>query len=210
MKSLQVRPVTKNITLWKHTAYFSVACTYDLPILKQGSRFLLHILTFRFVLVVHEVVTSPTVIHWKLDFSYFHGEWVSVLLFQLVECDKIDKEFVVIFDHSFFSGWGHIPPLSPTHFIFGALICMCRMYRLVHRDVPSVFVCIGTGAHAYDRHIPNVTTQTWEGNRDKMVVVSPLALAWWQFPIAYLHFLLKYINMSLEILTLCIKQNNIP
>ena len=54
----------------------------------------------------------------------------------------------------------------------GALVCMCRMYRSVHRDVPSVFVCIGMGARALDRHIPNVPTQTYRHIRDKMAVVA--------------------------------------
>ena len=54
----------------------------------------------------------------------------------------------------------------------GALVCMCRMYRSVHRDVPSVFVCIGVGARACDRHIPNVPTQTYRHIRDKMAVVA--------------------------------------
>ena len=49
---------------------------------------------------------------------------------------------------------------------------MCRMYRSVHRDVPSVFVCIGMGARACDRHIPNVPTQTYRHIRDKMAVVA--------------------------------------
>ena len=49
---------------------------------------------------------------------------------------------------------------------------MCRMYRSVHRGVPNVSVCIGTGAHAYDRHIPNVPTQTYWHIRDKMAVVA--------------------------------------
>ena len=54
----------------------------------------------------------------------------------------------------------------------GALVCMCRMHRSVHRDVPSVFVCIGMGACACDRHIPNVPTQTYRHIRDKMAVVA--------------------------------------
>ena len=54
----------------------------------------------------------------------------------------------------------------------GALVCMCRMYRSVHRDVPSVLVCIGMGARACDRHIPNVPTQTYRHIRDKMAVVA--------------------------------------
>ena len=54
----------------------------------------------------------------------------------------------------------------------GALVWMCRMYRCVHRDVPSVFVCIGMGARACDRHIPNVPTQTYRHIRDKMAVVA--------------------------------------
>ena len=49
---------------------------------------------------------------------------------------------------------------------------MCRMYRSVHRGVPNVFVCIGMGAHACDRHIPNVPTQTYRHIRDKMAVVA--------------------------------------
>ena len=54
----------------------------------------------------------------------------------------------------------------------GALVCMCRMYRSAHRDVPGVFVCIGMGAHACIRHIPNVPTQTYRHNRDKMAIVA--------------------------------------
>ena len=54
----------------------------------------------------------------------------------------------------------------------GALVCMCRVYRSVHRDVPSVFDCIGMGARACDRHIPNVPTQTYRHIRDKMAVVA--------------------------------------
>ena len=46
------------------------------------------------------------------------------------------------------------------------------MYRSVNRDVPSVFFCIGTGARACDRHIPNVMTQTYRHIRDKMAVVA--------------------------------------
>ena len=61
-----------------------------------------------------------------------------------------------------------IPVKSPP----GALVCMCRMYRSVHRDVPSVFVCIGMGARACDRHIPNVPTQIYRHIRDKMAVVT--------------------------------------
>ena len=49
---------------------------------------------------------------------------------------------------------------------------MCRMCRSVHRDVPNVFVCIGMGARACDRHIPNVPTQTYRHIRDKMAVVA--------------------------------------
>ena len=49
---------------------------------------------------------------------------------------------------------------------------MCRMYRSVHRDVPRVLVCIGMGAHACDRHIPNVPTQTYLHIRDKIAVVA--------------------------------------
>ena len=56
--------------------------------------------------------------------------------------------------------------------LMGALVCMCRVYRSVHRDVPCVFVCIGMGARACDRHIPNVPTQTYRHIRDKMAVVA--------------------------------------
>ena len=45
--------------------------------------------------------------------------------------------------------------------IWGALVCMCRMYRSVHRDVPNVFVCIRMCARACHRHIPNDPTQTY-------------------------------------------------
>ena len=41
-----------------------------------------------------------------------------------------------------------------------------------HRDVPRVFVCIGMGARACDRHIPNVPTQTYRHIRDKMAAVA--------------------------------------
>ena len=54
----------------------------------------------------------------------------------------------------------------------GALVWVSRMCRSVHRDVPSVFVCIGTSARAYDRHIPNVPTQTYRYIRDKKAVVA--------------------------------------
>ena len=54
----------------------------------------------------------------------------------------------------------------------GALVCMCRMCRSVHRDMPSVFVCIGMGARACNRHIPNVPIQTCRHIRDKMAVVA--------------------------------------
>ena len=46
------------------------------------------------------------------------------------------------------------------------------MYRLVHQDMPSVFVCIGMGAGACNLHIPNVPTQTYRHIRDKMAVVA--------------------------------------
>ena len=54
----------------------------------------------------------------------------------------------------------------------GALVWVSRMYRSGHRDVPSVFVCIGTGARACDRYIPNVPTQTYRHIRDKMAIVA--------------------------------------
>ena len=52
-----------------------------------------------------------------------------------------------------------------------ALGCMCQMYRLVHRDVPSVFVCIGMSAGACDWHIPNVPTKNYWHTRDNVAVV---------------------------------------
>ena len=53
------------------------------------------------------------------------------------------------------SAYLHVPNVSVGY------IRMCR-----------VFVCIGTGAHACDRHFPNGKTQTCQGNRDKMAVVA--------------------------------------
>ena len=64
----------------------------------------------------------------------------------------------------------YLPPEEAV--IWGALVCVCRMYRSVHLEVPSVFVCIGMGARACNRHIPNVPTQTYRRLRDKMAVVT--------------------------------------
>ena len=83
-----------------------------------------------------------------------------------------------------------------------ALVCMCQMYRSVHRDVPNVFVCVGMGARACDWHIPNVPTKTCPHTRDKMAAVTislvtiPDSLAtllvvnewiwvWWYQPFAH-------------------------
>ena len=75
--------------------------------------------------------------------------------------------------------WYDLMPVFATRFAacigcntMGALVCMCRMYRSVHQDVPSVFICIGMGARTCDGHIPNVPTQTYWHIRDKMAVVA--------------------------------------
>ena len=39
-------------------------------------------------------------------------------------------------------------------------------------NVSNVFVCIGMGARAWDRHIPKVPTQTCRHTREKMAVVA--------------------------------------
>ena len=54
----------------------------------------------------------------------------------------------------------------------GAPNCMCRMYQSVDRDMSIMFVCIGIGARACDRHIPNAPTQTCWHTRDKIAVVA--------------------------------------
>ena len=53
---------------------------------------------------------------------------------------------------------------------------LCCIYRSVHRDAPSVLVGIGTGAHACDRHIPNIMTQSCRHIRDEVAgIASSLA-----------------------------------
>ena len=72
----------------------------------------------------------------------------------------------------YWSNSGEFPEQEAHHYSVGVLVCMYRMYRSVHRDVPSVFVCIGMGARACDRHIPNVPSQTCRHTRDKKTAVA--------------------------------------
>ena len=94
---------------------------------------------------------------------------------------NLKKQTKIYSDVSFLILSLKCPTMSGVSITTGSLVCMCRMYRSVYRHVLSVFVCIGMGARACDRHIPNVPTKPIGtfGTRGRL---SPLA--WWQVPIA--------------------------
>ena len=118
---------------------------------------------------------APLLGNIKLCASFHHHMWIQTGVTVRKRLSWVFAYVTLTFDlwHWPFA-WTSLLSLviTPENFMMGALVWMYRMYRSVHRDVPNVFGCIGMGARACDRHIPNVPTQTYRHIRDKMAVVA--------------------------------------